>query len=66
VFSVSCDSAGIVFYLLYPKYYFINTITRGNKITGKVKVLKIGEWVRSPFGYKNLPITPEDIERWLK
>jgi|GEM_PF-606272 len=38
--------AGFIFYIIYPKYHFIESTIRGNKITGKVEkyVQKTGKW----------------------
>lgn len=38
--------AGFIFYIIYPKYHFIGSTIRGNKITDKVEkyVEKSGEW----------------------
>jgi len=38
--------AGFIFYIIYPKYHFIESTIRGNTITGKVEkyVQKSGKW----------------------
>ena len=41
--------AGIIFYFIYPKYHFISSVVRGNRITGDVEILIGGKWEKSDF-----------------
>jgi hypothetical protein len=56
--------AAFVFYLLYPKYYFIAPAIRGNKITGRVERFHEGRWrnieeLRATLGKDGDYYTPE-------
>lgn len=51
--------AGIVFYFVCPKYYFVGATVRGNKVTGRVEKFEEteGEWKNiesSSFGERML------------
>ncbi|MBU0569040.1 flagellar basal body-associated FliL family protein [bacterium] len=36
--------AAVIFYVVYPKYYWKTTLVRGNKITGRVECFVDGKW----------------------